>query len=56
MEKNKKNIFPKNFFKTSRPTVDNKETFTDVVPIKWNKDIIKGKRKTIVYSAKEKNM
>lgn len=51
-----KYIFPKTFFKTSRPIVDNKETFNDVAPIRWNKDIIKGKRKTIVYSAKEKNM
>lgn len=50
----KKPSFPKDFFHQARPTVTNKETFKDVIPIKWSKEVLEGKRKITLYSVKEK--
>ena len=46
---------PSDFFKQPRPKVSNKETFRDVVPIKWSKDVNNGNKQTVVYLKEEKN-
>ena len=51
---NKNTKLPNNFFSKSRPTVTNKETFKDVVPIEWSKDVTSKKQNAKVYSTKEK--
>ena len=48
----KSNIkFPKNFFSTSRPHAQ-KERKEDSIPFKWSKEVLSGKEKAILVSAK----
>ncbi len=54
MSKKKRPSFPKGFFQQSRPTVTNEETFKDIIPIKWSKEVLEGKKKITLYSTKEK--
>lgn len=56
MDKNKRPEFPEGFFTQSRPTVNNKGAFKDIIPIKWSKDVSDGKSKAIVFSANEKKV
>lgn len=51
--KKEQSKFPKGFFKKSRPTISTKETLKDVIPVEWNKNVLEGKKKTLVKSAKE---
>ena len=50
----KKNRFPKGFFKQPRPTISTKEALKDVIPMKWKFNNGKDKRKIILVSSKEK--
>lgn len=43
---------PKGFFSQPRPTVSSKEALKDIIPIKWNKDVLDGNKKVVVHSAK----
>lgn len=54
MKKNEKQLLPKDFFSQSRPTISAKEALKDVVPIRWNKEVVDGNKKTIVNSVKLK--
>lgn len=45
--------FPENFFSTPRPTVSLEKTLKDVTPIEWSTEVLNGKKKAEVYSAKE---
>lgn len=56
MEKKAKLMFPKGFFSQQRPTVSSKEALKDVIPIKWNNDIVNGNKKNIVNSAKTRKI
>lgn len=56
LEKKKSVEFPKGFFTQPRPTVSMKEALKDVVPIKWSSEVKSGKKKTILYSPKEKKV
>ena len=47
--KKKEIKLPKNFFSQSRPKVSNKQTFDDVIPVKWSKQVINGSKKATVY-------
>lgn len=44
--------FPKDFFKQSRPTISVKEALKDVVPFEWSDNVLKGKSKVKIVSAK----
>lgn len=49
----KKNIeFPKGFFTKPRPHVTEKEADEDMIPYKWPEEVLNGKKKVIVYQAK----
>lgn len=52
----KKNRFPKGFFKQPRPTISTKEALKDVIPMKWKFNNGKDKRKIILVSSKEKGI
>ncbi len=52
MENTKKVKFSKGFFTKERPHVDKKESPKDVIPIKWNNEVLEGNKKGIVYIAK----
>lgn len=56
MVKKEKMTFPKDFFSRPRPTVTTKDTFNDINPINWSEKVLSRKKKTIVYSAKEKKI
>lgn len=45
--------FPKNFFTQPRPTISMKESLKDVIPFKWSDDVLKGKSKIKIVSAKK---
>jgi len=55
MKKKKRPSFPKGFFQQSRPEISNEEAFKDVIPIKWPKEVLEGKKKVFFISAKEKD-
>lgn len=54
--KNENNVpeLPSNFFTKKRPRITNEENFKDVIPIKWSQEVLEGKKKAFVISAKEK--
>jgi len=54
MNKKEKSRFPKDFFKQSRPKVNTIETLNDIIPITWSEEVTTQKRKSMVYSSKEK--
>lgn len=56
MERKERTSLPKDFFSLPRPKVSTKEALEDVVPIKWSRKVEKGKKKTIVYSTKERKV
>ena len=49
----KKSNFPKDFFSRPRTKVNTKEALKGITPIKWSKEVLSGKKKTIVYSTKK---
>ena len=54
VEKEKKNVmFPKDFFTKHRPHVIKKELPEDMITFKWSDNVINGKKKAILYSAKK---
>ena len=54
MKKKKEPIkFPPNFFTIPRPHVAKKETPEDIIPFKWSKDVLSGKKKAILYPVKK---
>jgi len=53
MEKKERPILPKGFFTQPRPTISTKESLKDVIPIQWSKDVLEGKKKALIISAKE---
>ncbi len=55
MKKKKKPSFPKGFFEKPRPEITMEEALKDVIPIKWPKEVLEGKRKVYFVSPKEKN-
>jgi len=55
MKKKKRPSFPKGFFQEPRPEISNEEAFKDVIPIKWPKEVLEGKKKVFFISAKEKD-
>ena len=54
MEQKKKITFPKGFFTKPRPTMTSSEALKDVEPFKWSKDVLKGRKKAILYPVKQK--
>jgi len=49
----KENInFPKDFFIQPRPTISMKESLKDSHPFKWSKNVLNGKSKVKIVSAK----
>ena len=54
MERKKKPAFPKGFFTKLRPAMSLNEALKDVEPFKWSEDVLKGKKKAILCSAKHK--
>ncbi len=56
LEKKKRPEFPKGFFTQPRPTVSMNETLKDVIPIEWSNEVKIGKKKTVLYSPKEKKV
>jgi len=53
MKKKKRPCFPKVFFQQPRPEISNAEAFKDVIPIKWPKEVLEGKRKVFFVSREE---
>lgn len=43
--------FPKGFFEQSRPIAPKEKT--DILPIKWSKEVLSGKKQAVVKSAKK---
>ena len=54
MEQKQKITFPKGLFQLKRPTITASEALKDVEPFKWSKDVLKRKKKAILYSVKQK--
>lgn len=52
MEKKESPKFPKGFFTQPRPTISMKEALKDVVPFQWSENVLKGKSKVKIVSAK----
>lgn len=52
MEKKERLKFPKGFFTQPRPTVSTKETLEDTIPFQWSENVLKGKSKVKIVSAK----
>lgn len=48
MNKQERPVLPKGFFTTPRPTVSKKEALKDVVPFKWSKEVLEGKKEAIL--------
>lgn len=53
MEKKESSRFPKGFFKQPRPTTSMKEAIKDDVPFEWSKNVLNGKSKVKIVSAKD---
>ena len=55
LKEEKKNImFSKDFFIKPRPHVKTKEKSDDIIPFKWSNEVLNGKKKAILYSAKNR--
>ncbi len=52
MKKKECHKFPKGFFTQPRPTINMKEALNNVTPFKWSNDVLKGKSKVKIISAK----
>lgn len=52
MKKKEYHKFPKGFFTQPRPTINMKEALSNVTPFKWSNDVLKGKSKVKIISAK----
>ena len=52
MDKKRSQKFPKDFFIQPRPTLSTKEALKDVIPFKWSENVLKGKSKVKIVSAK----
>ena len=52
MEKKECPKFPEGFFTQPRPTVDMKEATKNIIPFKWSNNVLKGKSKVKIVSAK----
>ena len=52
--KKEKTVFPNDFWTRKRPHVTEKENAEDMIPFKWSKDVLSGKRKAILYSVNGK--
>ena len=52
MEKKESPKFRKGFFIQPRPTISMKEALKDAIPFKWNENVLKGKSKVKIVSAK----
>lgn len=52
MKKKECHKFPKGFFTQPRPTINMKEALNNVTPFKWSNDVLKGKNKVKIISAK----
>ena len=53
MEKKESPKFPKGFFTQPRPTISIKEALRDIVPFEWSENVLKGKSKVKIVSAKK---
>ena len=51
--KEKKPSFPKDFFSRPGHKVSTKEALNGVTPIKWSNEVLNGKKKVIVESARK---
>ena len=51
-EKMNKVTFPKDFFSKKRPHVTKKESSKDMIPFKWSKEVLDGKKEAILFSNK----
>lgn len=56
MEQKERPIFPKGFFTKPRPTITTKDALKDVIPFKWSKEVIEGKKEAIICSASKKKV
>ena len=56
MIRKERTTFPKGFFTKERPTITTKEALKDVVPFKWSKDVLEGKKEAIVCSTRKKKV
>ena len=52
MKKKECHKFPKGFFTQPRPTINMKEALNNVTPFKWSNNVLKGKSKVKIISAK----
>ena len=50
--KKPKELFPKGFFQKQRPSITFEEATKDVTPYEWPEEVLNGKKKVIVYQAK----
>lgn len=55
MNNKERSKFPKGFFTQSRPTLSMNEALKDVTPYKWDDNVLKGKSKVKIVSAKSKS-
>ena len=54
MKKEKVKKLPKSFFSQPRPTISLKEALKDVTPFEWSENVLNGKSKVKIVSAKRK--
>ncbi len=54
MVKKNRPKFPKGFFSQPRPTISLKEALKDVIPFEWSENVLNGKSKVKLVSAKRK--
>ena len=53
MEKKESSKFPKGFFTQPRPTISMKEAIKDDIPFEWSENVLNGKSKVKIVSAKK---
>jgi len=53
MKQKEKNTFPKNFFQNLHKHQEEKSSKEDMIPFKWDKDVLDGKIKVVVTKRKE---
>ena len=53
MENKEKSKFPKGFFTQPRPAISMKEAIKDITPFEWSKNVLNGKSKIKIVSAKD---
>ena len=51
---NKRMSFPKGFWTMKRPHVTKEEKKEDMIPFKWSKDVLDGKKEANICSIKKK--